>query len=113
MLCLQALDYNRRGFLVCEPIRRMFRSNLQSLGVKLPPHVDKDQGQRGAYSLEEILDTCMRVSYLQPSEGLAVKVSEDFVREWREANGMTGPSSDTSSLPSSRDRMRLDEVLNE
>ena len=127
VLCLEALESNRLGFKISGPLLQMFHIQLDEYGVELPAETEDRYGRREQFSMEEVLDACTRLSYIQPSGQLVRWIDPSFQHDWRdEWQRHTSAFHDQQMSDGwdfadghvehrrtmSRHSMRLDEVLN-
>ncbi|KAF2091466.1 hypothetical protein K490DRAFT_60906 [Saccharata proteae CBS 121410] len=76
------------AFKFVGPLQYVFCQTLEEEGLVLPDNVRELMGGRISYSLEEMLDSCERVTYRQPVdmllERLDISLGEDFGQEWQQ-----------------------------
>ncbi|KAJ9635972.1 hypothetical protein H2199_008327 [Coniosporium tulheliwenetii] len=85
--CLEMLHEALAGFLFIGPLQSMFCQTVKEYGLALPDNHEELRNGRMSYSTEELLDTCERITYVQPV-GILVQridpsISEEFEKAWK------------------------------
>jgi hypothetical protein len=81
-LCLDVLQRTRAGFAFCGPLQQMFRDQMAGYGLDMPEELEQSMGPRTAYSMDEILDVCTRLSYAQPTDQIRRYVDRQLGDRW-------------------------------
>ena len=81
---LYAMQETRSGFAVCGPLQQMYRLTLKSQGIPLPDDIDDHMGPDTRYDVDDLLDSCTRLSYTQPVEHIAAFFHPEIAEEWQQ-----------------------------
>ena len=88
VFCLEMLAKTSAGFAICGPLSALFRQTATECGVPLPDDLDDRVGSSVEYSLDNILDACTRLTYIQPTEQILHHVDSsiaiDWAQEWQQ-----------------------------
>jgi len=87
--CLEVLGQNKKGFPVCGPLSQVFWTAARGVGVELPEDKEKELlGSTDRFGVDDILDTCTRLSYAQPVDQISRyidnAIGDHWQDEWRE-----------------------------
>ncbi|KAL8822526.1 MAG: hypothetical protein Q9191_006739 [Dirinaria sp. TL-2023a] len=114
VFCLEMLSETSAGFAICGPLSALFRQTLTEYGIALPDDLDDRIGSPVEYSLDDILDTCTRLTYVQPTEQilrhLDSSLAIDWGREWQQQ--VVENASRRRRLSSSGHHMDIGSLLN-
>lgn len=80
--CLQALQQNRAGFALCGPLQSLFIQRAKEYGVRTPKHLDKLVDTIDDYAVDDILDACTRLSYVEPFDQIMRYIDPAIAQEW-------------------------------
>lgn len=75
------------GFLFIGPLQAMFCQTVKEHGLALPDNHEELWHGRKRYSTEDLLDTCERITYVQPVDILVERIdpsiSQEFEKAWQ------------------------------
>ncbi|KAJ9641095.1 hypothetical protein H2199_005763 [Coniosporium tulheliwenetii] len=85
--CLELLHEALAGFLFIGPLQAMFCQTVKEHGLALPDNLEELMNGQTTYSMEEMLDTCERITYAQPVDMLVeridLSIAEEFEGAWQ------------------------------
>ncbi|KAI9851076.1 MAG: hypothetical protein M1838_004508 [Thelocarpon superellum] len=120
--CLESLKESRVGLSVCGPLQELFRRTLVECGVPLPMDIADLMAPLTDFCLDDVMDSCTRLSYTAPVEQVRRRLSPSIADDWdKEAvrlNATSSPGSSTSSTSWRRDAdneklMKIRSILNQ
>lgn len=83
--CSSMLRQNTSGFALSGPLQQMFCRSVASYGLEIPENLRAAMEPDDTYDIDEILDSCTRLSYTQPTEQIVQFISPDLGRQWTES----------------------------
>lgn len=85
--CLEMLHEALAGFPFIGPLQAMFCQEAKEYGLALPENLEELMNGRVTYSTEDMLDTCERITYVQPVDMLVERIdpsmAEEFGKAWQ------------------------------
>ena len=81
---LKALQQARGGFALCGPLQQMLRWTVKAQGVALPDNIDELMGPDTRYGVDDLLDSCARLSYSQPVEQIIGYIHPNIAEAWHQ-----------------------------
>ena len=104
--CFDMLQRTRDGFSVCGPLQQLFRQAVTEHGISLPAGFEDRLGSADRYGVDEILDACTRLSYMQPTDQilpyLHSAIATGWAQEWQKQIDIprrTNSASGRSAMP--------------
>ena len=115
--CIESLEDAKFGYPVAGPLQRMFANMLSDCNIRLPDDLAQLVGPPYRYSLEDLLNACVRQSYRPPVAQLLpnmeATLAQDFMVEWQEACERRRQSRmETPESVQTQRTMRINTVLN-
>lgn len=112
--CLASLKESQVGYAVCGPLQELFRRTLVECGIPFTDELAKLTRPIPSFCLDEMMDACTRLSYVQPAEQirrrLSPAISEDWDRELLRLRQSSPDSSSTSSRRNNADNEKLMQI---
>lgn len=82
VFCLEMLSKTSAGFAICGPLSALFRGTAKECGIPLPKDLDDRVGEPREYTIDDILDACTRLTYVQPIEQILRHMDRSVVDDW-------------------------------
>ena len=95
--CLHSLKESRTGFAVCGPLQELFRRTLVECGVPMPPDLTDLMSPVTDFCLDDIMDACTRLSYMQPVDMVRRRLQPSVAHDWEKETMKMNASSPSSS----------------
>lgn len=115
--CLEILGQSCGGFAVSSKLQEMVRRIAAEYNVPLPKQSREVSSPDTSYGLDEILDTCTRLTYLQPTDQYAHNIDDSIGEEWPEEWERVMTSQDAESrrrsVHDNRRTMHIKSLLND
>ena len=80
--CLQALQQNHAGFALCGPLQSLFIQRAEECGIRIPKHLEKLVDAIDGCSIDDVLDACTRLSYMEPLDQIIRYIDPAIAKEW-------------------------------
>lgn len=111
---MSVLQETRAGFEICGPLQELFRRTAVECDVSIPSVLDQMMEPRSSYDMDDILDSCTRLSYTQPLDQILHHIDTSIVDEWEfQWNELIDLAEGDDRNGSNRDRyMHIDSLLN-
>ncbi|KAI9875682.1 MAG: hypothetical protein M1830_008121 [Pleopsidium flavum] len=91
LFCLEVLQENRPGFAICGPLQELLRRTAVECRIQLPENLRELMKPSQHYGIDDILDACTRISYMQPTEQIVryldPSIAENWGDDWQEIIG--------------------------
>ena len=109
--CLDVLQQGRSGFDICGPLQHMFCETAKNLDIPLPEDIEERIGPVNRYSVDDLLDACTRLSYVQPTDEIVryidSRIGRDWLDDWRRSQSQS-PGQSTSGK-----YLQINSILND
>lgn len=107
-IAMGALQEARIGFPVCDPLQELFRKRAVRHDAKVPPELVNTMQSEVRFSMDDILDACMRLSYVQPLPQITCHFDPAMASQRADFEATQSPTS-----VSSTGKMQIGAVLND
>lgn len=115
--CLEVLGQSCGGFAVSGTLQEMFRRTAVEYNVSLPERSREVSSPDTSYGLDEILDTCTRLTYVQPTErytyNIDGSIGTEWPEEWERVMSSLDAQSRRRSVNDNRRTMHIKSLLND
>ena len=115
--CLNILRQSCGGFAISSTLQEMFRRSAVDHDVSLPEKTKELMSLDTTCGLDEILDTCMRLTYVQPTDHLTHNIDDsigmEWSEEWERVMGFLNMPTRRRSVNDNRRAMQIKSLLND
>lgn len=80
--CLEVLQQTSAGFALCGPLQSLFCQTAEECDVQLSDEMRAIMGSFDHYVMDDILDTCTRLSYTQPLDQILPRIDPEIAKDW-------------------------------
>lgn len=115
--CLNLLLQSCGGFAISGTLQEMFSRTAIEYNVSLPVNFKNLMSPNTTYGLDEILDTCKRLTYVQPTDQYTHNIDDsigmEWPEEWERVMSSSNASSRKRSVSDKRRTMHINSLLND
>lgn len=81
---LGILQQTRSGFGLCGPLQKLLAQRAHNFGIGVPADMQELADSFDHYEIDDVLDACTRLSYVQPYDQFLHHIDPNIAAEWKD-----------------------------